>query len=40
MYSKVDDGILLLKEIGLDTLRNECPHFNEWLNKLENLPEH
>ena len=39
MYSKVDDGILLLKEIGLDTLRNECPHFNEWLNKLENLPE-
>lgn len=36
-YDKVDDGILILKEIGLQTLRNECAHFNEWLTKLESL---
>ena len=36
-YDKVDDGILILKEIGLKKLRNECSHFNEWLLKLEDL---
>jgi hypothetical protein len=36
-YDKVDDGILILKEIGLATLRKECRHFNEWLTKLEGL---
>lgn len=36
-YDKVGDGILILKEIGLPTLRQECKHFNEWLTKLENL---
>lgn len=40
LYSKVDDGILLLKEIGLETIRQECPHFNDWLGKLENLPDY
>jgi len=36
-YDKVDDGILILKEIGLKKLRTECSHFNEWLLILENL---
>jgi hypothetical protein len=36
-YDKVDDGILILKEIGLNKLRSECTHFNEWLTKLEGL---
>ncbi|MDI9364780.1 MAG: DUF4276 family protein [Flavobacterium sp.] len=36
-YDKVDDGILILKEIGLVKLRTECHHFNEWLTELENL---
>lgn len=36
-YDKVDDGVLILKEIGLNTLRKECSHFNNWLTQLENL---
>lgn len=37
IYDKVDDGILILKEIGLDSIRTQCVHFNEWLSMLENL---
>lgn len=36
-YSKVTDGILIAQKIGLDAMRAECPHFNEWLQKLETL---
>ncbi len=36
-YDKIDDGILILKEIGLKKLRNECSHFNKWLLQLERL---
>lgn len=36
-YDKVNDGILILKEIGLKKLREECSHFNDWITKLENL---
>ncbi|NML40879.1 DUF4276 family protein [Chitinophaga sp. G-6-1-13] len=36
-YDKIDDGVLILKEIGLNNLRKECTHFNEWLTKLEQL---
>lgn len=36
-YDKVDDGILILQEIGLPKLREECPHFNDWITKLEQL---
>jgi hypothetical protein len=36
-YDKVNDGILILKEIGLDKLRRECKHFNDWLVQLEKL---
>ena len=36
-YDKVNDGILILEEIGLKTIRKECQHFDEWLTKLEHL---
>ncbi|SHM81708.1 DUF4276 family protein [Chitinophaga sp. CF418] len=36
-YDKIDDGILILKEIGLAKLRKECSHFNQWLTTLEQL---
>ena len=37
VYDKVDDGILILKEIGLDSMRAGCAHFNDWITVLENL---
>ena len=36
-YDKINDGILILKEIGLKKLRTECLHFNEWLTRLESI---
>lgn len=38
-YDKVGDGILMLEDIGLERIRQECPRFNEWLTKLEALPK-
>ncbi|MBN2181699.1 MAG: DUF4276 family protein [Sedimentisphaerales bacterium] len=36
-YVKTVDGILAAQKIGLAKMRRECPHFNEWITKLENL---
>ncbi len=36
-YVKTVDGILTAQKIGLAKMRRECPHFNEWITKLENL---
>jgi len=36
-YNKVVDAKLIAEEIGLEKIRNECPHFHEWLCKLEGL---
>ena len=36
-YDKRADGPLLALEIGLDKIRSECPRFNLWLARLENL---
>ncbi|MBI5695338.1 MAG: DUF4276 family protein [Nitrospirae bacterium] len=36
-YQKVVYGALVSKRIGLEVLRNECPHFSEWLGWLESL---
>jgi hypothetical protein len=36
-YDKIDDGVLILKEIGLKQIRSACPHFNEWVLMLEGL---
>lgn len=36
-YQKAFHGPLIACEIGLDAMRGSCPHFNEWLGKLEAL---
>lgn len=33
-YAKVADGTILAKEIGVDSMRRHCPHFNQWLEML------
>jgi hypothetical protein len=36
-YEKPFHGPLIAAEIGLDLLRQACPHFNSWLQSLEEL---
>ena len=36
-YHKVAFGPLVAAEIGLDTIRSECPRFQAWLTRLESL---
>lgn len=36
-YVKTVDGITVAHKIGLQTMRRECPHFNEWIIKLEDI---
>lgn len=36
-YTKGFHGALIAQRIGLQTIRNECPHFDEWVIILENL---
>ena len=38
-YDKVTAGVAVVKRIGLENLRSRCRHFNEWINRLENLTE-
>jgi len=38
-YDKVANGVDIAELIGLPTLREKCPHFNEWITKLEQLQE-
>ena len=38
-YQKPLHGLLLAMEMGLNAIRDTCPHFNEWLNKLETIEE-
>ena len=35
-YKKTTDGIIAAKDIGLETMREKCPHFNDWLTRIEN----
>ena len=37
-YQKPLYGNLAALEIGLPRIRDECPHFSGWLDRLENLP--
>lgn len=37
-YQKPTLGTLAALEIGLDRIRHECPHFAEWLTRLESYP--
>ena len=34
-YQKTLHGPLAVMEIGIDAIRAQCPHFNEWLVRLE-----
>jgi len=34
-YRKNVHGIIVAKAIGLTKMREKCPHFNEWINKIE-----
>ncbi len=36
-YQKVVHGNIAAKRIGLQHMRGKCPHFDEWLKKLESL---
>lgn len=36
-FRKRSDGPIIAELIGIETIRAECPHFNEWLTKLESL---
>jgi len=36
-YRKVAMGKTISEAIGIQTIREECPHFNTWLTKLEQL---
>ncbi|MCB5271386.1 MAG: DUF4276 family protein [Candidatus Cloacimonetes bacterium] len=36
-YDKYYAGSRITELIGLETIRQRCPHFNEWLTKLEGL---
>lgn len=37
VYNKVVDGIAIAKKIGLAQMRSACPHFNEWVTKIESI---
>lgn len=37
-YRKRAQGPIVTRRIGLETLRNQCTHFGEWLNQLEQIP--
>lgn len=36
-YRKVADGKTISEAIGIETIRRQCTHFNNWLTKLEHL---
>ena len=39
-YEKIDDGVLIAEDIGLEKIRAACPHFDGWMNRLESLASH
>lgn len=36
-YQKLLHGMLAARRIGLDAMRGACPHFDEWLSKIESV---
>ena len=36
-YNKVTDGLLVAEATGLDTIRAQCPRFDQWVTQLESL---
>ena len=37
-YQKPTMGVQAAQNIGLEAIRRECPHFADWLERLESLP--
>ena len=37
-YQKPTMGVQAAQNIGLEAIRSECPHFADWLERLESLP--
>ncbi|MBI3411798.1 MAG: DUF4276 family protein [Planctomycetes bacterium] len=37
VFQKPLHGVIAAQRIGIETIREECPHFNEWLTALENI---
>ena len=35
-FSKPINGIIIAKKIGLEKMREKCPHFNKWIETIEN----
>jgi len=33
-YNKIIDGIMIVEEVGVDTILKKCSRFNEWINKI------
>lgn len=38
-YKETADGAILMQKIGIETIRRACPHFDNWLQKLQNLAQ-
>lgn len=36
-YNKVKSGVSAVSQVGIDNLRKQCAHFNDWITKLEGL---
>lgn len=36
-YTKVRQGIIVAKNIGIDKVLSECKHFADWISKIQNL---
>ena len=36
-YTKVRQGIIVAKKIGIDKMISECKHFADWINKIRSL---
>lgn len=37
-YRKVLHGTMAARSVGIEKMRQECPHFREWIGRLESLP--
>jgi hypothetical protein len=38
-YAKVRNGTILSKDMGLDTIIRECPHFRDWIKRIVDMAE-
>ena len=38
-YAKVRNGTILSKDMGLDTIIRECPHFRDWIKQISDMAD-